>query len=126
MNKKYFPLISAIFILMTGCQSKTETVVSSEVKNSTEPIIVAAEYPITLKVGYSTGQDDPGGIALDSFKETVEKQTNGDILIEIHPSGELGSDSELLAGMIDGSVDMTVSSAGNYALYTTRVGYSHN
>ena len=45
-------------------------------------------------------------------------------LIEIHPSDELGSDSELLAGMIDGSVDMTVSSAGNYALYATKMGVS--
>ena len=45
-------------------------------------------------------------------------------LIEIHPSGELGSDSELLAGMIDSSVDMTVSSAGNYALYATKMGVS--
>ncbi|MBR1530174.1 MAG: TRAP transporter substrate-binding protein [Oscillospiraceae bacterium] len=114
---------AAAFLLLTGCQSKTDTV-SIETESPAETAVSSIEYPVTVRVGYSTGKDDPRGIALDSFKETVESQTNGDILIEIHPSGELGSDSELIAGMISGDVDMTVSSAGNYALYATRVGVS--
>lgn len=84
----------------------------------------SSDYPITLKVGYSTNEDDPRGVVLKEFKETVEKETNGDILIEIHPSGELGSDGELIKGIIDGNVDMTVSSAGNFAQYATRIGVS--
>ncbi len=116
--------VSAVFLLLTGCQSQTNDTVSIEKEVPTETAVSSMEYPVTVRVGYSTGKDDPRGIALDSFKETVESKTNGDILIEIHPSGELGSDSELIAGMISGDVDMTVSSAGNYALYATRVGVS--
>ena len=81
-------------------------------------------YPITIKIGYSTGQDDPRGVALDQFAKTVTEKTNGDIVFEVHPSGELGSDSELITGMIEKRVDMTVSSAGNYALYATKLGVS--
>lgn len=86
--------------------------------------VTRTDEPVTLRVGYSTAADDPRGVALESFREKVEKGTNGEILIEIHPAGELGSDSELIAGMISGDVDMTVSSAGNYALYATRIGVS--
>ncbi len=81
-------------------------------------------YPVTIKVGYSTGDTDPRGVALAKMKEIVETQTNGDVILEIHPSGELGSDSELISGLLSGTVDMTVSSAGNYASYATRMGAS--
>ena len=81
-------------------------------------------YPVTIRAGYSTGETDPRGVVLAKFKETVESETGGNVLIEIHPSGELGSDAELIKGIIDGKVDMTVSSAGNYAQYATKIGVS--
>ena len=84
----------------------------------------ALTYPVTVRVGYSTSEDDPRGIVLKKFKETVEKETNGDVLIEIHPSGELGSDADLIKGLFEKNVDMTVSSAGNYAQYAVKMGVS--
>jgi len=124
MTKKYLTVMTMIFFLLTGCQKNSEPAsnITETTMETTADVVI--EYPMTIRVGYSTGADDPRGIALDSFKESVESRTNGDIQIEIHPSGELGSDSQLIAGMIDGSVDMTVSSAGNYALYATKIGVS--
>lgn len=81
-------------------------------------------YPVTVITGYSTNEEDPRGVVLKKFKETVEKETNGDVIIEIHPSGELGSDGDLIKGIIDGNIGMTVSSAGNYASYATKIGVS--
>ena len=81
-------------------------------------------YPVTIIAGYSTSEEDPRGVVLKKFKETVESETNGDVIIEIHPSGELGSDGDLIKGIIDGKVGMTVSSAGNYAQYATKIGVS--
>ncbi len=126
MRKKWnFTIWTCIILILclTGCRIKSEEPVSEQ-HQSSEETDETPEYPLTIRVGYSTGQDDPRGVALDDFKKEVETATDGRILIEIHPSGELGSDSELLAGMIDGSVDMTVSSAGNYALYATKLGVS--
>ena len=124
MIKKYLTIATMFLLLLTGCQSPASSVSDTTENTTTEETVNTIEYPLTIRVGYSTGADDPRGIALDSFKKSVEDRTNGDILIEIHPSGKLGSDSQLIAGMIDGSVDMTVSSAGNYALYATKIGVS--
>ncbi|MBQ4466273.1 MAG: TRAP transporter substrate-binding protein [Oscillospiraceae bacterium] len=117
--------------LLTGCSgSSTMTVLSvpdgTQTTTPANPPRQAASvsYPLTICVGYSTNADDPRGIALASFQEEVESKSGGNLLIEIHPDGELGSDSELIAGMISKDVDMTVSSAGNYALYATRIGVS--
>ncbi len=113
-------------VLVSGCVSDEEHSVPVQTAATEGAGMHPArpEEPITLRVGYSTAADDPRGVALEGFREEVEKCTNGDVLIEIHPAGELGSDSELIAGMISGDVDMTVSSAGNYALYATRIGVS--
>ncbi|MCR5303600.1 MAG: TRAP transporter substrate-binding protein [Lachnospiraceae bacterium] len=79
---------------------------------------------LVLKAGFSTSDSDPRVIATKTFKEEVEKATNGRITVEIHPDGELGSDAELISGVVNGSVDITASSAGNFANYAPNVGIS--
>lgn len=118
-------------ILLGGCGKETETKICQTDTAESQNQVTQQEhkendltYPITIRVGYSTTEEDPRGIALKSFKKRVEEKTNGDILIDIYPGGKLGSDAQLIAGMITGDVDMTVSSAGNYAAYATRVGVS--
>ena len=78
----------------------------------------------TIKLGYSTNSSDPRGVASKLFKEEVEKNSKGNIKVEIYDSAKLGSDTQLIEGVISGSVDMTVSSAGNFAVYATNVGVS--
>ena len=132
MKKKYnLIFIAAALLVFTGCQSVSDSSSQNEPALKSEETIVETQtvkseisYPLTIRAGYSTAPDDPRGIALESFQKTVKAQTDGNILIALYPSGELGSDSELIEQMITGNVDMTVSSAGNYALYATRVGIS--
>ena len=111
-----------------GTQAQTSAPAATSAPTTDTGAVSAAEkdaiYPLTIVTGYSTAENDPRGIVLQKFKETVEAETEGDIIIEIHPGGELGSDEELIAGIIDRSVGMTVSSAGNYAQYATRIGVS--
>lgn len=82
------------------------------------------EEQITLKIGFSTDASDPRVKAAETFKRLVEEQTQEQITVELYPNGKLGSDAELIQGVIDGEVDMTVSSAGNFANYVTKVGVS--
>lgn len=117
-------LLSTAMLFATGCGNESSSSGSSKQSSSSQASAEQLSYPITIKVGYSTGADDPRGVALDQFCKTVTEKTNGDVQFEIHPSGELGSDSELITGMIEKTVDMTVSSAGNYALYATKLGVS--
>lgn len=79
---------------------------------------------VTIALGFSTNAEDPRGVASQLFKEEVEQNSNGRISISIHPNGELGSDAELIEGVINDRVDMTVSSAGNFAVYATKLGVS--
>lgn len=79
---------------------------------------------LTLKIGFSTDASDPRVQAAETFKRIVEEQTEGRIAVELYSGGKLGSDAELIQGVIDGDVDMTVSSAGNFANYVTKMGVS--
>lgn len=79
---------------------------------------------ITLVAGFSTNDSDPRVVATQLFKEEVEKATDGRIKVEIHTDGELGADSELITGVVNGTVDMTASSAGNFGVYCPNVGVS--
>ncbi len=127
MKRIFTGFLILALVLTTACREKESTPKIDAQVNTTETEeqkLTPIQFPLNIKVGYSTGSDDPRGVALQLFKEKVEKETKGDITIEIHSNGELGSDGELIAGLIDGSVDMTVSSAGNYALYATRIGVS--
>ena len=79
---------------------------------------------LVLRAGFSTGASDPRVVATQLFKEEVEKATDGRITVEIHTDGELGSDSELISGVVNGEIDITASSAGNFASYAPNVGLS--
>ncbi|MCR4780468.1 MAG: TRAP transporter substrate-binding protein [Ruminiclostridium sp.] len=127
--KKAAALFSAAAILaLSACSGTPATTTAATTAAPQTPDNTASvpelTYPLTITAGYSTSEEDPRGIVLKKFKETVEKETNGDVIIDIHPAGELGSDTELIMGMIDGKVGMTVSSAGNYASFVPKIGAS--
>ena len=129
-NKSHILRTSAAVIIITGlfafsgCQKPENGNAgdSSAKVTETETKEETISFPITIDLGYSTGRDDPRGVSLDEFRKNVENESNGNIRICIHPSGEEGSDEELISKMITGDIDMTVSSAGNYATYSTRLG----
>lgn len=79
---------------------------------------------LVLKAGFSTGSADPRVEATKLFKDKVEEATDGRIKVEIYADGELGSDSELIASILSKDVDITASSAGNFASYVPEMGVS--
>ena len=79
---------------------------------------------MVLKAGFSTGSSDPRVVATELFKEEVESATGGRITVEIHADGELGADADLISGIVNEDVDITASSAGNFASYAPNVGIS--
>ena len=77
-----------------------------------------------IKLGYSVNQTSPRGIASQLFKSTVEKKTKNKIKVEIYDDAKLGSDPQLIEGIVKGTVDMTISSAGNFASLSPKLGVS--
>ncbi len=130
-NAVLFAGMLAAGCTFSGCSgdfADAASVTARSSKQSAEEI--AAEtaepltFPLTLKAGISTSADDPRGIALLQMAEEVKEATDGNILIELYADGELGSDNDLIAGLLTEEVDLTVSSAGNYSIYATRIGCS--
>ncbi len=123
-------LVCSMIFSMTACGVKKDN--SSETSNTktqtseqdSKKDAKDRDEKVTLRVGFSTDVTDPRVQAAKIFQSMVEQQTEGRIVVELHAGGELGSDAELIQGVIDGKVDMTVSSAGNFANYVTEVGVS--
>lgn len=119
MNKKIFFFMAAISVAFVSCDKKD----AAQLKENQQAETGKAETA-TISLGFSTNLEDPRGVASLLFKDEVEKNSDGRIKIEIHPDGELGGDGALIEGVINGKVDMTVSSAGNFAVYATKLGIS--
>ncbi len=115
MKKFYVLLILALTtIMLIGCGKKTG---SDSVGEDTK---------ITLKIGYSTNEEDPRALAADQFKKEVEEKTNNSVTIETYPSGQLGGDAALIESIAldSGTVDIIISDAANFATYEAKMGIS--
>lgn len=77
-----------------------------------------------MKIGVSTGPTDPRNLSLEKFKSEVESKTNGTVEVQIYPSAQLGSDKDLIEGVKLGTVQATVTSAGNFGDYEPKMGIS--
>ncbi len=86
----------------------------------------AKEENVTLKLGFSTNEEDPRATAAKQFKEEVESKTNGTVTVEIYPSGQLGGDASLIEAMAldSGTVDVIITDASNFATYVPEMGIS--
>ena len=87
---------------------------------------VTEEPKVTLKFGFSTNEEDPRALAAMQFKAEVEEKTNGNVTVELYPSGQLGGDAALIEAIAldSGTVDVTVTDASNFATYEPKMGIS--
>ena len=81
---------------------------------------------VTLKIGVSTGETDPRNIAAKEFADEIEKESGGKLKAEIHPSGELGGDAEMIDALAinSGTIDIVITDASNFATYEGTMGIS--
>lgn len=81
---------------------------------------------IELKIGVSTGEDDPRNIAAQSFADEIKKETNGRITAVVYPAGQLGGDAEMISAISTKSkkIDMVISDASNFFGYEPMMGIS--
>lgn len=133
MKKKIAVLLCCCMMLALAACGNGSTENETESDENTQQVsevdteqgdVPDREEQLTLRIGFSTDASDPRVKAAETFKRLVEEQTQEQIIVELYPDGKLGSDADLIQGVIDGDVDMTVSSAGNFANYVTKVGVS--
>ena len=62
-----------------------------------------------IKLGHIAEATNPYGMGADKFAEIVKEKSKGEIEIKVFPSSQLGTQKELIEGMIYGTVDMTLT-----------------
>lgn len=94
--------VSCIFLFMSACGMQ-ET-------NNNEPV--------TLVAGQSKASNHPVSLGVDKLAELVEEKSDGEIIIETHHDGILGSDRSVIESAQEGSMDIAASSTPNMSGFT--------
>lgn len=84
------------------------------------PAVVRGQSQIRLKLAHAAAEVHPGHIAAASFKEEIEKRSNGRIRIQIFPNRQIGDDRPNLEATIAGTIEMCGASGILYPLVTGR------
>ena len=110
----------------TTAAAPAETTAAAAAETKAEAAPAADEPSITLKLGFSTNEEDPRAKASEEFKKEVEEKTNGSVTVEIYPSGQLGGDADLInsISLDSGTVDVIITDASNFATYEPKMGIS--
>lgn len=110
-----------------GASSTTATTTAAPAAaDSKEETTAAAAAPAkgtyTLNIGSALSATHPTSIAFQSFKEAVEKRTNGDLVVNIYTDSALGGEADLLEQVTSGTVEgMLQGGAANWEPYNAEV-----
>ncbi|NEU31067.1 C4-dicarboxylate ABC transporter [bacterium LRH843] len=105
MNKRILLLlfvVSLLSIVFVGC-SNSEGTSSSGTPASSSDTTDSKKPTYTLRVGHVLTEQDPFHQAFEKWAEAVSEKTDGDLLVEIYPSAQLGVEEDVLEQMRQGS-----------------------
>ena len=113
MKKNIALILAAALVLPTviaagGCGA------NSGVSSSAE---ATAENPMVLTLAHGLSETHTVHIAMTQFADEVKEKTDGRIIINIFPNGQLGSETENLEQLQAGVIAMTKVSAPGLATY---------
>jgi len=77
-----------------------------------------AAAKVKIRLGHDNNVQTPGHEAFEEFKRLVEKDSNGEIEVQIFPGGQLGSVQEMFAQARRGDIEMSV---GATTLFTPTI-----
>lgn len=69
----------------------------------------------TLKLAHAAPESDLQQTMSLFFKEQVEARTNGEVKVNIFPSGQLGNDAQMIDGTRSGIIDISMVGLNNYS-----------
>lgn len=76
---------------------------------------------VVLKLGHIAESTNPYGKGADHFAELVKQKSKGDIEIKVFPSSTLGTQKELIEGLIYGTVDMTLTGTAELGTFEPKM-----
>lgn len=103
---------SLLLSLLAACssgESETSGSSSSDEAGGTETTV--------LKLGHNSNAESMYNQGCEKFAELVNEYTDGTVTVEIHTSGTLGDEAELLDGVRMGTVEMALINSSQLATY---------
>ncbi|WMC92124.1 C4-dicarboxylate TRAP transporter substrate-binding protein [Kineothrix sp. MB12-C1] len=108
MKKKILALTLSLTMLaavMTGCGQSAAggtTAANEEQKTETEAADMAAEVEVVIQFGHDNNEGDPVQEAAKYWAERLSEVSGGTMKLEVFPSGQLGSKSDLIDQILAG------------------------
>ena len=108
--KQLISLFLAMLIVLSaaGCASSSTT--TSSPVSTTAATTTVKEEKIVLKFGHNYAIEHPAEQAGQHMAKLISEKTNGRITIQTYPSQQLGASRELMTGLINGTVEMAITS----------------
>lgn len=99
--------------VLAGCggsgDKSSEAAGSAEGGAATGSEAVATGEKITWKLAHISNEDHYWQKISEEFARLVDEKTNGQIEIKIYPNSQLGSETDVLNGILQGTCDMTIT-----------------
>ncbi len=139
-NMKKILICFVVFVLATGVLAacgKTSEKSSGEESSGSETVIKDSsssgsddqkeenKYPegtYVMRVGHAQTKESPRHRSLEYFKEQVEKETDGKVVVEIYPEGELGEETEMTEKVSSGELEAVRGGDLEYVPKSTMLG----
>lgn len=100
-------ILLAVMLMLTGCAQQ----------GAQHSADATAENPMILTLAHNMAENHTVHIALEEFADRVFELSQGRIVVNIYPNGQLGSEVEVLEQLMAGVVAMTKVSAPGLATY---------
>lgn len=111
--KKLFALLLIIVLALSACGRPTETVTTSSTGES--------EGSYTIRIAYLVSEEQSSHIAAETFKEKLEKESDGRLKVELYPNGQLyASDREAIEAVQLGNIEMTIPAVAPLASFNKK------
>lgn len=113
MNKKTTLLVGVLIILLVA-QSALFAQGGQETKATVKPTV--------LRLAHISNEEHPSHLASLKFKEIVEKETNGNVLVEIYSNSSLGSAPEYTEQLKLGTLELGLVTSGQLQVWAPENG----
>jgi len=82
----------------------------------------SAGAPLSVKYATTVAPDHPNNLAALRFAETVNRESRGQVKVEVFPAAQLGNEKELIENTMLGSISMFQVSPGALSLFQSDLG----
>ncbi|MGR3765953.1 TRAP transporter substrate-binding protein [Rossellomorea sp. NS-SX7] len=108
--KKYLILLLMAVMMMAACGRPSS---SSGGEGGDETY--------TIRIAHLVPEEQSSHVAAETFKEKLEKESNGRIKVELYPNGQLyGSDREAIEAVQLGNIEMTIPAVAPLASFNEK------